>query len=230
MLQSDPGFCNPYGLDEIVATIANSSGSVAFQQTRSFAVMHLRRQAGTKYWTMYLSLREKQNAAHAIESVQRGVKCAKAGDFAGAMKHYEYALHVDPRNVEAHVARGAAYANQGILAKAVIEFETALRMEPREASTSLSGNLRAHENAKLYLAATKSKIEAQAKLKQSSEKSRTATVKPRTELLQSERTISGTDRSVSQISSHVKAILGSSKRKKSSKHKKHKRKRKSLSD
>ena len=70
------------------------------------------------------------------------------------MKHYEYALHVDPRIAEAYVARGAAYANQGMLSKAVIEFETALRMEPREAGMPLAGNLRTHENAKMLCVGT----------------------------------------------------------------------------
>jgi hypothetical protein len=111
-LRADPAFHNPYGLDQQAAsagiTMAASSTGTTFQQCRSFAIASYGAAgqagaAGQEWsldgWKGYLHLRGLQNRAHAADAVQRGVRCAKAGDYPAAMKHYAYALHIDVREL-----------------------------------------------------------------------------------------------------------------------------------
>lgn len=75
---------------------ANNADS-EFQQYRSFSVLlhHALPEHQSLGWVGFLGLRRRQNAAHAADAVRRGVRCAKAGNYPAAMKHYAYALHID---------------------------------------------------------------------------------------------------------------------------------------
>lgn len=47
----------------------------------------------------------------AAEAVRRGVGHAKGRNAEAAMRCYNQALELDPRQIDAYVARGAAHAN-----------------------------------------------------------------------------------------------------------------------
>ena len=70
-------------------------------------------------------------ASWAEESVRRGVDFAKRGDYTTAIKCYEQALELDPRNAVAFVAKGAALANQGKFKDAAMDLEKALKINPQ---------------------------------------------------------------------------------------------------
>ena len=70
-------------------------------------------------------------ASWAEESVRRGVDFAKRGDYTTAIKCYEHALELDPRNAVAFVAKGAALANQGKFKDAAMDLEKALKINPQ---------------------------------------------------------------------------------------------------
>jgi len=60
---------------------------------------------------------------------------------------YEIALEYDPDCSDAHVGKGAAFVNQKEHEKGIREFEKALVIQPT------------HKNAKIYLEATKRKLQ-----------------------------------------------------------------------
>ena len=63
--------------------------------------------------------------------MRRGVDFAKRGDYTTAIKCYEQALELDPRNAVAFVAKGAALANQGKFKDAAMDLEKALKINPQ---------------------------------------------------------------------------------------------------
>lgn len=56
-------------------------------------------------------LRAEVKRVWASEAVRRGVAHAKARDAEAALRCYNQALELDPRQIDAYVARGAAHAN-----------------------------------------------------------------------------------------------------------------------
>jgi tetratricopeptide (TPR) repeat protein len=81
--------------------------------------------------------------------VELGITHAKKSDYKSAMKFYNQALQVDPKNKDAYVARGAAFANVNMLEDAVLDFEKALTIDGTDA------------NANKYLAIIREKLRQQ---------------------------------------------------------------------
>ena len=114
VLRRDNVFHNPYAMEIMAAVLLtvpsakyagnkNSfnlfwrSAQPGFFRVRSFSTRFNLDAPGSPSlrWMGFLELRRQQNAAHAADAVQRGVRCAKAGNYSTAMKHYAYALHID---------------------------------------------------------------------------------------------------------------------------------------
>ena len=66
----------------------------------------------------------------AVARVKRGVKYAKAQQYAEAIKCYDQALSLDSANVDAYVARGAARANTQSFRAAIADFQRAIELDP----------------------------------------------------------------------------------------------------
>ena len=64
-------------------------------------------------------------------SIERGNALLHADDYPAAVKAFDEALRLDPKNVPAHIGRGTAYRLAGKLDQAMADFDEALRLEPR---------------------------------------------------------------------------------------------------
>ena len=62
-------------------------------------------------------------------SVNTGIRYAKRGELAAAVRQFNRALDLDQKNVEAFLARGALYANREDFSKAIENFEKALAID-----------------------------------------------------------------------------------------------------
>lgn len=135
LLQADALFGNPYALDHMMDSFGIS------QEARLFGMNARRPQMRG-----YMELRRLQNTSWAQDSVRKGVQHASDRNYALAIKCYQNAINLDPKNADAHVALGAAFANTSKYQQALKELETALDIDPT------------HVNAKRYLEATRNKV------------------------------------------------------------------------
>jgi lipopolysaccharide biosynthesis regulator YciM len=74
-----------------------------------------------------------------LSSVAQGVRLMKDDQASSAVLHFNKALSIDPKCVDALVARGALSANEGHYKRALQDFEEALQID------------RHHTNASKYL-------------------------------------------------------------------------------
>lgn len=87
-------------------------------------------------------LRQIQDEDLSMQSVQRGVEKVRSGESCAAVQHFNTALSLHEKNVEAYVGRAAAYANMGRFNMAETDLERALSMQPQ------------HSNARAYMVET----------------------------------------------------------------------------
>ncbi|KAJ3030057.1 Tetratricopeptide repeat protein 14, partial [Rhizophlyctis rosea] len=78
----------------------------------------------------YLTLRRRQNQAHARGHVEVGIKLFQADDLKRAMNKYAQALDLDPECVDAFIARGCLFAKQQKYDDAIADFQRALGIDP----------------------------------------------------------------------------------------------------
>ena len=62
--------------------------------------------------------------------VSRGFAYMDLGDDARAIKNFDEALRIDPKNVDAYSNRGAVFANLGETARTIQDYDAALRLDP----------------------------------------------------------------------------------------------------
>jgi len=91
-------------------------------------------------------------AIQAASQVLWGDLEARSGNHAAALRHFDQALRVQPRNVQAHLARGAMLATIGRLEEAAASFRTGVQLRPDSAA--------AHNNLAALLARTDRNEEA----------------------------------------------------------------------
>jgi tetratricopeptide (TPR) repeat protein len=157
------GMAEAFGIDEVTCHLADIRSCRSVAQSRPSAETSAAaasastgdetaptdaNTAAPEDW-YYDTLRRRQDEHWASERLRVGVRHARDGQMAEAMRCYEHALRLCPSHgpaADTHVARGAAYANTGRLSHAVREFERALELDPSS------------RNAREYLDATKRRL------------------------------------------------------------------------
>ena len=97
------------------------------------------------------SLSSKPPILTKASRIKSGVENASKGNYTEAIRCYDEALGIEPRNIDAMVARGAALANLKQYEAAIGQLEASLKLAPN------------HTNAKKYLLMIEQKIEADRK-------------------------------------------------------------------
>ena len=149
------GMAEAFGIDEVACHLADIRSCRSTAQSRASAETSVAAAsastgdaAAPEDW-YYDTLRLRQDEHWATERLRVGVRHARDGQIAEALRCYEHALRLCPSHgpaADTHVARGAAYANTGRLSHAVREFERALELDPSS------------RNAREYLEATKRRL------------------------------------------------------------------------
>ena len=99
-----------------------------------------------------LSLHILSVAQSAATPYQEGIRLLQNQDWAGAAKALEWALKLEPRNVEAHIALGIARLRSGNVEAGLASFRRAVELSPSSAEARYNLGLGLRESRQVELA------------------------------------------------------------------------------
>ncbi|EGC29139.1 hypothetical protein DICPUDRAFT_159315 [Dictyostelium purpureum] len=122
ILERDPLFNNPWSCDTMCKSLSIKQLDTMIPYNSTYPS------------DLKETLRSHQNFIWSQNSVQTGIKYAKAGQFEKAIEYYKEALNVDHNHKDAYVALGAVYANNSQFEKAIYNFKEALSIDPNDSN------------------------------------------------------------------------------------------------